>query len=356
MEQVSRAAHPAPVSEADKWQIIANLSVARKAFGISDRSLAVLNVLASVHGERMLREDDLLVVYASNATLSRRAHGMPESTLRRHLAALVEAGLIARHDSPNGKRYMRRGAGGEVIRAFGFDLAPLLHRACEIAQAAEDERAHRAERTALREEVTLLLRDAQKLSDYAAEGGASDALSDRIALTKRHLRRQLSLEEIQAIRDSLKPLVDKLRTELTPVTEAPAPATELSARDSQNERHIQVSDKTLSESEGSDRPNLREVLGACPDILPYADQPLTDWQGMVRTMSRLAPMTGIDPATWSEACRSLGPEGAAATLAGIVQRIGEIRSPGAYLRSLSQKARAGGFTPGPMIRSLAAAR
>ena len=64
-----------------------------------------------------------------HATLSDRAHGMPESTLRRHLAALVRAGIILRHDSPNGKRYARRGEGGEITDAYGFDLTPLVARA-----------------------------------------------------------------------------------------------------------------------------------------------------------------------------------------------------------------------------------
>ena len=54
---------------------------------------------------------------------------MPASTLRRLLAVLVEAGLIVRRDSPNGKRYARKGRGGEITLAFGFDLAPLVVRA-----------------------------------------------------------------------------------------------------------------------------------------------------------------------------------------------------------------------------------
>ena len=67
---------------------------------------------------------------------------MSEPTLRRHLAALVEAGLIIRRDSPNGKRYARR-VDEEVAQAFGFDLAPLVARAAEFeerlqaAQAAQ---------------------------------------------------------------------------------------------------------------------------------------------------------------------------------------------------------------------------
>ncbi|MCB8828308.1 ArsR family transcriptional regulator, partial [Escherichia coli] len=101
----------------------------------------------------------------SNAELSMRTRGMSSATIRRHLAALVEAGLIIRRDSPNGKRYARRGEGGEIEHAFGFDLSPLALRVDEIrehAAAARDmERAiHR-----VRSEITIHLRDVSKTID-----------------------------------------------------------------------------------------------------------------------------------------------------------------------------------------------
>jgi hypothetical protein len=39
-------------------------------------------------------------------------------------ASVVEAGLVIRRDSPNGKRYARRGEGGRIEQAFGFDTPP----------------------------------------------------------------------------------------------------------------------------------------------------------------------------------------------------------------------------------------
>ena len=60
--------------------------------------LAVLSALLSFHRGKELADDDALIVFPSNAALSERAHGMAESTLRRHLAALVRAGLILRRD------------------------------------------------------------------------------------------------------------------------------------------------------------------------------------------------------------------------------------------------------------------
>lgn len=365
LEAVTRLDRPAPIASMDKWELLTQLTAARESYELSDRTLRVLAVLLGVHRERELTDGAPLIVYASNATLCERAHGMPESTLRRHLAALVASGLIARHDSPNGKRYQRRDASGAVVRAYGFDLRPLLLRAGKIAHHARTAEIRRNEIALLREEVVLLIRDASELAQlgHASElDEGLDAIEDAVILAKRQLRRKLGLEDLSTIRDRLQPLVATLVEKLTPEVEPTDPVTpELITSDSQNERHIQVSDKTLIDlKERVPQPHkaqsvqkaLNPILTACPDVLPYAEKRVSDWTSFVQLMARIAPMTGIDPSTWQEACRAMGPENAATTLAGIVQNVGTIRSPGAYLRSLSRKAREGSFTPDAMISSL----
>jgi replication initiation protein RepC len=118
-----------PRKSVDKWKLFRSLCAAKRRLGISDRALAVLNALLSVYPENTLSEETGLVVFPSNMQLSLRAHGMAEATFRRHLAALVDAGLLVRKDSPNGKRYARKTNGGSIDEAFGFSLAPLLARA-----------------------------------------------------------------------------------------------------------------------------------------------------------------------------------------------------------------------------------
>ncbi len=355
MDQIAQNARPAPVDSVDKWAVHENLSLARVDLGLSDRTLSVLNVLLSFHHERELTDGTSLIVFASNHSLCKRAHGMPESTLRRHLAALVAAGLIARHDSPNGKRYVRRGAGGDAIRAFGFDLTPLLIRAPEFAAAAETAKARANAMASLREEIVLLIRDATKLDQHARNtgAGATDAVMDRIVLSRRHLRRQLTLADLEHLRDTLRDLVDNMLEILTPTpVETPQETSKMVGCDAQNERHKDDSNiKPLDLNREGDC-DLGYVLASCPDILPYAATPLRNWDDFIRLMARIAPMTGIDVSTWDDACRAMGPADAATTLAGIVQGIGRIRSPGAYLRTLSKRAREGHFTPKPMIAAL----
>jgi replication initiation protein RepC len=97
---------------AEKWKVFDNLRGAKTALGISDRALSVLNALLTFHQDTTLQLGSNLIVYPSNKSLTFRANGMSPATLRRHLAALVQAGLVIRRDSPNGKRYARKGKGG----------------------------------------------------------------------------------------------------------------------------------------------------------------------------------------------------------------------------------------------------
>ena len=45
---------------------------------------------------------------------------------------LVDCGLVIRRDSPNGKRFARKGRGGEIEQAYGFDLSPIVTRAQRV--------------------------------------------------------------------------------------------------------------------------------------------------------------------------------------------------------------------------------
>ena len=160
-----------------KWRLFRALTEAKTPLGVTDRALSVLHALLSFHQETALTLTSAdqgaetqagetsagIVVFPSNRELSIRAHGMAPATLRRHLACLVEAGLIIRRDSPNGKRFARRGQGGEIESAFGFDLTPLVARAAEIENLAEEVRAENKAIRLLRERITLLRRDIVKM-------------------------------------------------------------------------------------------------------------------------------------------------------------------------------------------------
>src|SRR5271169_410433 len=153
-----------------KWQVFRAICTAKARIGVSERALAVLDALLSFHPETTLSSEGL-VVFPSNQQLALRAHGMAPATLRRHLAALVDCGLIISRDSPNGKRFARKGRGGTIEMAFGFDLGPLVARAEEFQAWAEDVQAEERALRLARERITLCRRDIAKMIATGIEEG-----------------------------------------------------------------------------------------------------------------------------------------------------------------------------------------
>lgn len=367
-------AQPA-IPHINKWELFRELCTAKAAFGVSDRDLTVLNALLSFHQETSLSDNDMLIVFPSNAALGERAHGMAESTLRRHLAVLVESGLILRHDSPNGKRYAVRGADGDLSRAFGFDLRPLLVKADQITTAAAETRAAAERLRRMREELTLMKRDAIKLVAYGQDNAphsAWEALQSRLLTVHKAMRRNLPLDDLQALSAELRDVLAETQRRLAIESE------EMSGSDSETERHYHNSNKDSHESElchengqggegkapdpeaehaeteSKKQVNLPLALvtKACPDLQPYMQDEIRTWHQLIEGAAFVRGMMGISPDAWLEAQRAMGPENAAITVVCILQRVSEINSPGGYLRALSRKAQDGGFSPGPMVMAL----
>lgn len=359
-EELRAKASQTPVIVIDKWMLFRELGVARKAFGLSDRELSVLQALLTFLPGKTLGDGDM-VVFPSNKTLGDRLHGMPCPTLRRHLAKLVSAGLLIRRDSPNGKRYSRGTASGRV--AFGFDLSPLPRRRAEICEAADAARTEAKLQSDLRETARLLRRDL--LAIYRAEGETCDRIDDLLRLTGRDLRRTLDLQALSGIVDDLQVGLEEARGRLLETED-------LSINDAQNEHHLQTQKKEILESEkareiGSQshaspqsnndndkkpRLTLSQLQAACPELAAFHGQPFQSWEEVSTIAEVLRPGMGVPDDAWREAVRWIGRVGAAIVLGAMLERLGDLRCPGAYLRSLTLRARNGNFSPEPMIQAL----
>ena len=316
-----------------KWPLLDALRQARESFGIGSRDLAVLHALLSFVPGAELKDDAGLVVYASNAALAERAHGMADSTLRRHLATLVRAGLIARHDSPNGKRYACR-EGGRVVEAYGLDLKPLLARAAEITSRAEAVEAEEAALKRMRRRLVLALRDAWAFSDLADGAWAPELLTQ-----SRVLRRKMTRDGLEMALARVTDILATLR-----------PTAEVSGTDGQNERQLTETKKESLDSEAVQYVSIAEVLEKCPDVTDYAVEPIRRWDQLCDLTARLAPMLGIGPQLWARASDTLGRQGAGVALSVILQRLKTIRRPQAYLSALVSRHRTGKFDPVQMLR------
>jgi len=373
--QIEASARP-PEKIVHKWKIFHTICTARPRLGVSERALAVLNALLTFHPETALGDGEL-IVFPSNCQLSLRSHGMAASTLRRNLAVLVDAGLVIRRDSPNGKRYARRGASGSIELAFGFDLSPLVARADEFENlAAEIEAEARAMKLA-RERITLCRRDIAKMIATGIEeavptrrGGQGPADWQEVHLAFRSIvegiPRTATRGQLGAAADELSQLADDVANLLERHIKPKNPV----ANESQSERHIQNSntdhltdlEPCLSKARGEpseqnpQQPRLGErtyplgmVLDACPDIVDYAKGGISNWRDLLATAAVVRSMLGISPSAWEEAQAIMGELHAAAVVACILQRSGEIRSAGGYLRGLTRKAEVGEFSLGPIL-------
>ncbi|KAB2719175.1 replication initiation protein RepC [Brucella intermedia] len=355
----------APGTVADKWQLHRWLCEAKTLFGLNDRSLAVLSALLSFYPETELNAQSSLIVFPSNKQLALRAHGMADATLRRHLAALVDAGFILRQDSPNGKRYARRAKGGDVQIAFGFSLAPLLARAPELETAAEQVRAGKTALREMREQLTLLRRDITKLIEFAAEeqlAGNWQDIRHRFRLIVDSIPRRAEQEELAALVQSLQ----SIRAEIDNALKIHENVQNLRGNESQNERqqiesnpdsHFEKAtaefiDQRVNEiTSAPTEPtvSLDMVLRSCPEITAYAVSSIRHWQDLANTAEKVRSFLGIDGKLYDLAKKVLGTHNASIVIAYILQRYEQIQSAGGYLRILTEKAANGSFSIRPML-------
>lgn len=384
-----------PNQAVDKWKLYRALCEAKPMLQVSDRSLALLNALLSFYPKNELEEGSNLTVFPSNVQLSLRAHGMSEQTIRRHVALLVNAGLLIRKDSPNGKRYARKTRGGEISNAFGFSLAPLLARAEEIQNLASAVTAERMMIRQLREQISICRRDISKLTETDAQTDW-----DTVAARLNHLIMTIPRKPTSSqLRNTLKAL-ELIREDVVNVLKKLLETGKLGGNPVQNERHIQNSEpESYLESEAFDatkttnlsfqprelehetdtevpqsvqprvptppfvttasehvRPKafpLDMVVRACPEIADYAiGGQIKSWSDLISAAAVVRSMLGVSESAYTHAMNQLGPENTASVIACILEKGQHINSAGGYLRDLARRSERGHFSVGPMLMAM----
>ncbi|WP_338825383.1 plasmid replication protein RepC (plasmid) [Bradyrhizobium septentrionale] len=376
-QMAARTAKPEAIVH--KWQVFQNIREARELLGATDRSLTILNALLTFHPETALTGDAEIVVWPSNVQLMARANGMPATTLRRHIAVLVDCGLVVRRDSPNGKRFARKGRGGEIEQAYGFDLSPIVARAEEFKDLAEAVGAEKKAFRVAKERLTLLRRDIVKLIEAGIEEGVPGnwgRVQQNYQTIIGRLPRSAPRQLLDDVCMDLHALYADIRAELETFTKSQNP----DANESHSGRHIQNSNpdpnfeseyslpkqveasSTVEETDNVRSLPKRElplgiVLDACPNLLELArGGEIRHWRDFLAAAEIARPLLGISPSAWREAREAMGEQHAAITLAAIYQRADQINSAGGYLRSLTDRARDGKFSTWPMVMALLRAK
>ncbi|MDQ0133981.1 replication initiation protein RepC [Neorhizobium galegae] len=393
-QQLAEAIEPGTTR--NKWKLFRAVCEARPSLGVTDRALTVLDALLTFYPDDEISEARGLVVFPSNAQLSLRARGMTAATLRRHLAVLIDAGLILRKDSPNGKRYARRSRTGEINEAFGFSLAPLLARATEIESLAAQVVADRELLRMTRDRLTVCRRDVAKLITAAFDEGVPGDWASILDMFRTLVARIPRVATLKTISPILEEMV-MLRSEIINLLEIRVKTQKIDARESQIERHKQnsnlkynyESEQRLEITRAAPPQNDLEppsalirtkqswqkvghndvaaakslqsfplglVLQACPQIADYGPGGrISNWRDLMAAAVVVRTMLGVSSSAYEEACTAMGRENAATVIACILERGGHINSAGGYLRDLTRRTERGEFAIGPMLMALARA-
>lgn len=359
-------------------QCLAAFKRASAHLGLSATARDLLDQLMAFSQPQDWQEGRRPIVWPSNATLA-QALALSERSVRRLLAQLIAAGVIAARDSPQGRRFGRRDAKGQIVEAFGFDLSPLAQRCEEFQALAATARAERSRQAALRRRLTIAIKAIRQIAETALDLGLDDrdwrawldethalalaATGTPLAQLERTIhvledeRRQGEATLLEALAKPCGKVVKESAwadSHDRPITTTTEPPRSLKG----NEDRQEDSNGPASGASGSDdREEEEEPPAATPSFVLRVSPPLQAWIGtsrptwgqVVEAADRLRRSLRISHSAWAEACQVLGRYGAATAIAIIAAKRTQIQSPGGYLRAMVARARRGELY---LVRSL----
>jgi replication initiation protein RepC len=250
-------ADQAAIACPNPYELLGPVRVLRKGLNLTSNDVTVLAALISFlprdqstnSGETQCK---LTVVFPSNASLSERANGIDERTLRRCLVRLEAAGLIQRKSSANGKRFPLR-YGGIIRDAFGIDLGPLMQSHDALAARASKETEERERLRSLKAEA-LALRASLLQDEQRNDARLASLETIRNVLRRATLTADTVLQIIDGLRElgaNAKPSYGECHDSTTRAHRvqshdqaiARGCASEMSARNGQNDRQIESEKK-----------------------------------------------------------------------------------------------------------------
>jgi replication initiation protein RepC len=361
-----------PAGVTKKSQLLAVFKQASEALGVSARLFQAIDTLMSWSLQQDWLGDSRPIVWPSNQRLQ-DAWGVSKRQVQNILTALIRLGLIAAVDGPEGRRWGKRDRDGRIIEAYGFDLSPLAVRHAEFVAAAAEHRKRCAQRDALRRRLTIARKAIQQIAETAIEQRAPGRdwrhwLQRAESLCRRPAS-ALDLDVLPALVEQLEAMRQEgdadLAAFLKSVETAPAGAivctpntpTKTLSADTSATCNDAARESNGRGRRGSSPPPNRDLApapnaataGLAPELLAKLSRPLRayladgrpGWSDVVDAADYLRAGLGIGRSAWIDACHTLGRNDAAAAVAVIAARGGEIASPGGYLRGMTGRARAG---------------
>jgi replication initiation protein RepC len=356
-------------------QLLAALKAAAPRLGISPRLVHAVDWLFHFTQPQDWERGGRPVVWPS-ARMQQEALSLSPTQAKETNRRLIELGLVAMKDSPNGKRYGRRHEKtGRIIEAYGFDLSPVAARHAEFRRLAEEGRAERAAMGRLRRRATIARKAITQIletaAEYAIEGEEWQTLARETEALTRALRAVERVDEMEAevtslerrqaaARERIENLLGLVETDPKGAENRPHIYNYKSSLDPEQDTVIAAKDCS-GEGEGGvsqspapvqpRRPEKGMVHGIAPDELvrltpklkPYLRRPNPAWPDIIDAAEWLRHDLGVSKSLWGDACLAIGRELAAVALAIVSTKESEHfrTSPGGYFHGMVAKAKAG---------------
>jgi replication initiation protein RepC len=296
--------------------------------------------------------------------------------------ALFEAGIFIIRDSETGKRYGRRNREKRIIEAFGFDLSPLAYRYDEFVRIAAEARAERERVGALKKRATCARRAVTQVGETLASAEALPAewmqlaaeTADLVASIRRakgsadlavvvagiERRRDQAESWLRAISNPIEKNPEGLESKPHTIsTNKPFDPkdTVIASEESRAGGDTNVSSRTSNPvpsntaGQGADfesydqiKTSPSELLDLAPRLADHVAQSYPSWPDVIDAAGgSLRVDLGVSQPLWGNACRILGRQKAAITLAIVSTKPQDYfsRGAGGYFAAMVKRAEKG---------------
>ena len=363
-------------------QLLAALKAAAPRLGLSLRLVHAIDWLFRFTMPQDWGRGGRPIVWPS-ASLQREALGLSATQVKEINRALIEAGLIAMKDSPNGKRYGRRDGRGQIVEAYGFDLSPIAARHAEFVRVAAEAKAEREAMAKLRRRATVARNGITQILDTVVEYGFAGEewmtlrretrgltqalrkveMAEEMAMGVASLeRRQLAARErLENLLATVMPQAsesmdsDPLGPENRPhqysynLNPDPqedtviAPGKSSSADGEAGEPQLAPVQRKPAERGNVLKLRPDELVKLAPRLIAYLPGPEPTWPELVEAAAFLRSDLDVSKSLWGEACLALGREQAAIAIAIVSTKdLAHFRTtPAGYFHGMVAKAKTG---------------
>jgi replication initiation protein RepC len=362
-------------------QLLAAFKAAAPRLGLSPRLVHAIDWLFRFTMAQDWGRGGRPIVWPS-ASLQQEALGLSPTQVKAMNRALIEAGLITMKDSPNGKRYGKRDAKGNIVEAYGFDLSPITARHGEFLRLAAEAKAERIEMGRLRRRATIARNSIIQILETAAEYGfpgeewaslrrESRLISQALRKVERPEELAVGVESLErrqrSARERLESLLSKVESEARESVNSDPLGPEYRPHQYTYKSTLNPEQDTVTAQEHGngggeavapapvqarpEPPETGRVLKLAPDELvklaprlkSYLPGPDPTWPDVVEAAAFLRADLDVSKSLWGEACLVMGREKAATAIAIVSTKDpGHFRtSAGGYFHGMVTKAKAG---------------